>query len=282
MTTFKQLAAFGLKHNPFSSDVPIEALTHVATTEHFCWRVENMVPEGGFALITGDPGTGKSVTLRVLERRLSALRDVPVATLTHPRARLGDFYRELADLFGASIVSSNRYGGFKTMRARWLAHIDASLVRPVLLIDEAQQMYPEVLSELRVLASTEFDSRAIITVVLAGDNRLLEMLRMPELLPLGTRIRARLTLEHHKPDELQRMLEQRLERCGNATIMAPAVIRTLAEHAAGNPRVLMTTANELLDAAIAREQATIDEKLYFDVFHQPIATRGAAASRARR
>lgn len=282
MTTFKQLSSFGLKHNPFSSDVPVEALTPLAAAEHFCWRVESMVAEGGFALVTGDPGTGKSVTLRMLQRRLSALRDVPVATLTHPRARLGDFYRELGDLFGAAIVSSNRYGGFKTMRARWIAHIDASLVRPVLLVDEAQQMYPEVLSELRVLASTEFDSRAIITVVLAGDNRLIEMLRMPELLPLGTRIRARLALEHHKPDELQRMLEQRLERCGNAAIMAPAVIRTLAEHAAGNPRVLMTTANELLDAAIAREQATIDEKLYFDVFHQPVATRAPAASRARR
>jgi type II secretory pathway predicted ATPase ExeA len=282
MTTFKQLASLGLKHNPFSSDVPIDALTAVAATDHFCWRIESMVSEGGFAFVTGDPGTGKSVTLRMLERRLSVLRDVPVATLTHPRSRLGDFYRELGDLFGAAIVSSNRYGGFKTMRARWLSHIDASLVRPVLLIDEAQQMYPEVLSELRVLASSEFDSRTIITVVLAGDNRLVEMLRTPELLPLGTRIRARLTLEHHKPDELQRMLAQRLEQCGNAALMAPAVIRTLAEHAAGNPRVLMTTANELLDAAIAREQATIDEKLYFDVFHQPVATRAPASPRARR
>ena len=70
------------------------------------------------------------------------------------------------------------------------------------------------------------------------------------------------------------MLEQRLERCGNASTLTPAVVRALAEHAAGNPRVMKTTANELLDAAIAGEKAIIDEKLYFDVFHQPIASRG--------
>lgn len=283
MTTSKQLAVLGLKHNPFSSDVPVDALITIAATEHFCWRVESMTAEGGFAVVTGEPGTGKSVTLRMLQRRLSALRDVPVATLTHPRSRLADFYRELGDLFGASVVTSNRYGGFKAMRTRWLAHIDSTLVRPALLIDEAQQMYPEVLSELRVLASADFDSRAILTVVLAGDGRLTEMLRSPELLPLGTRIRARLVLEHHKPEELQRMLEHRLERCGNASILTPAVVRTLAEHAAGNPRVMMTTANELLDAAIAGEKSIVDEKLYFDVFHQPIANRGGGtAPRARK
>ena len=280
MRTRPQLIAFGLKHNPFSPEVPLEALSASAAVDHFCWRVGNMAAEGGFALITGEPGTGKSVTLRLLLRRLEAMREVQVATLTHPRSRLSDFYRELGDLFGAAIASSNRYGGFKTLRAKWLAHIDTTLVRPVLLIDEAQQMYPDVLSELRVLTSTDFDSRAILTVVLVGDERLTEMLRTPELLPLGTRIRARLRLDHRKPDELQAMLERRLEHCGNSALVDPVVVRTLAEHAAGNPRVLMTAANELLDAATAREQATLDEKLYLEVFGASVSRRPSAATMA--
>lgn len=287
MRTRPQLAAFGLTHNPFSPEVPIEALTVSDAVEHFGWRVATMVAEGGFACVSGESGTGKSVTLRLLERRLGALRDVQVATLTHARSRLSDFYRELGDLFGATIASSNRYGGFKALRAKWLAHIDSTLVRPVLLIDEAQQMYPDVLSELRVLASADFDSRAILTVVLAGDERLAEMLRTPELLPLGTRIRARLRLEPRKPDELHQMLARRLEHCGNPSMVDAVVVRTLAEHAAGNPRVLMTAANELLDAATAREQATIDEKLYLEVFgasvsRRPTAASGAAAKAGRR
>ena len=280
MRTRPQLAAFGLTHNPFSPEVPIEALTVSDAVEHFGWRVATMVAEGGFACVSGESGTGKSVTLRLLERRLGALRDVQVATLTHARSRLSDFYRELGDLFGATIASSNRYGGFKALRSKWLAHIDSTLVRPVLLIDEAQQMYPDVLSELRVLASADFDSRAILTVVLAGDERLAEMLRTPELLPLGTRIRARLRLEPRKPDELHQMLSRRLEHCGNPSMVDPVVVRTLAEHAAGNPRVLMTAANELLDAATAREQATLDEKLSLEVFGASVSRRPTGASAA--
>lgn len=105
-------------------------------------------------------------------------------------------------------------------------------------------------------------------MVLAGDERLAEMLRTPELLPLGTRIRARLRLEPRTPDELHQMLARRLEHCGNPSMVDAVVVRTLAEHVAGNPRVLMTAANELLDAATAREQArgVVVLALIFDQF----------------
>jgi type II secretory pathway predicted ATPase ExeA len=55
---------------------------------------------------------------------------------------------------------------------KWLHHIDSSLFRPVLLIDEAQEMSPPVFSELRLLSSADLDSRSILTTVLAGDRRL--------------------------------------------------------------------------------------------------------------
>jgi general secretion pathway protein A len=61
----KLLALYGLKYNPFSSEVPVEALYPHPTLENFCWRIEHvLVQEGGFALVSGEPGMGKSVALR--------------------------------------------------------------------------------------------------------------------------------------------------------------------------------------------------------------------------
>lgn len=276
-------SAMGLKYNPFSPDVPVEALWVSPRTEHFCWRVNNQVREGGFALVSGDVGTGKSVTLRVLAERLNGLRDVTVGTLTHPRSRVADFYRELGELFGTTILASNRWGGFKALREKWRAHIDATLMRPVLLIDEAQEMYPEVLSELRALTSTCFDSRAILTVVLSGDARLPEMFRSQELVPLGSRMRVRLVQDYAAREELRACLVHRLTQAGNATLVTASLMDTLCEHAAGNYRVLLTMAAELLDAAVAKELTTLDDKLYLEVFAAPAARRPAApAARAAR
>jgi general secretion pathway protein A len=189
------LALFGLKWNPFSPDVPVEALFVTPEVRNFCWRVENLVREGGFALIAGAPGTGKSVAVRLLAERLASLRDVVVGAVEHPRSRTADFYRELGHLFGVPLAPHNRWGGFKALRDKWHAHIENTTVRPVLLIDESQEMPPPAFAELRLLASSHFDSRSLLTVVLVGDHRLPELLRSAELLPLASRIRVRLNVE---------------------------------------------------------------------------------------
>ncbi|MBN6743477.1 ATP-binding protein, partial [Acidithiobacillus sp. MC6.1] len=69
-----------------------------------------LVREGGFALIQGDPGTGKSVILRLLAERLSRLPDLTVGAIHHPQSNLADFYRELGDIFAVSLKPSNRWG----------------------------------------------------------------------------------------------------------------------------------------------------------------------------
>ena len=189
--------------------------------------------------------------------------------LSHPQSNLADFYRELGDLFGVALKPHNRWVGFKTLRERWLAHLESTRLRPVLIIDEAQEMGALALCELRLLASARFDSRPLLCVVLAGDARLTEKLRREELLPLGSRIRVRLTMAYASRDELAACLEHLLTSAGNASLMTPQLRQTLCDHAAGNYRILTTMSAELLSAAARREIAQLDEKLYLEVFAPP-------------
>jgi type II secretory pathway predicted ATPase ExeA len=235
--------------------------------EQFCWRIEHaLIREGGFALIQGDPGTGKSAVLRLLDERLAKLPEVSVGAISHPSSNLADFYREMGDLFAVELRPHNRWGGFKALRERWLAHLEATLLRPVLLIDEAQEMHPAVLNELRLLTSMHFDSRTLLSVILAGDARLAAKLRREELLPLGSRIRSRLTMEYASREELLACLQHLQRSAGNASLMTAELMNTLAEHALGNYRVLTTMAAELLTTAAQQERSQLDEQLYLEVF----------------
>src|SRR5579862_9035369 len=158
---------YGLKFNPFSPQVPASALFTFPLIENFCWRMEQQIGEGGFALVTGDCGSGKSAALRLLSQRLSQVRDLAVGSLTRPQAGVTDFYRELGHLFGVPLSARNRWHSSNVLRQKWLAHIEGSVYRPVLLIDEAQEMSSTVFSELRLLSSADLDSRSILTIVLA-------------------------------------------------------------------------------------------------------------------
>jgi general secretion pathway protein A len=266
----KLLSLYGLKFHPFRSDVPSDALHITPAVDSFLRRVELGIADGGFAMLTGDPGTGKSVALRLLFERLRVLPDVLVGVIEHPQSRASDFYRELGDLFSVPLGGHNRWAGFKALRTRWSEHISSSRYRPILIIDEAQETLSSVLNELRILASKELDSKQLLCVVFAGDARLPERLRSPDLLPLGSRIRRRLILDYASRDELLACLDHLMAAAGNPSLMTTELRVTLADHAAGNYRVLMNLADELLAVAADRDLPRLDEKLFLEVFsHTP-------------
>ena len=277
----KLLTQLGLKYNPFGLDLPVEGLLLTRLLEDFFWRVAQvLLREGGFALVLGDPGSGKSAALRLLIDYLQKLEDVVVGVLTRPQSGIADFYREMGELFGVDIKPHNRWAGFKNLRHLWQEQVDARLICPVLLVDEAQQVQPEVLSELRALSSTRLDSRVILSVVLAGDTRLVDRLRRPELVPLASRIRFRLPLEPIGSEELMEYVRHLLVQAGNARLMTPELMQTLADHAHGNLRLLVNMANELLTAAARQGVGQLDEKLFLSVFNPVPPSRTASGARA--
>jgi general secretion pathway protein A len=143
----KLLALYGLKFNPFSPELPAEALQVSGKIDSFCWRIEHgLVREGGFALISGQPGSGKSVVMRLVAERLARVRELTVGVLSRPSSKIGDFYSEMGEVFNVVLRPHNRWAGFKSLRQRFVTHIDNLMLRPVLLIDEAQELQPNVLA----------------------------------------------------------------------------------------------------------------------------------------
>jgi len=278
----KLLSLYGLKFHPFRPDIPTDALFTTPGVDSFLRRVELGIADGGFAMITGDPGTGKSVALRLLAERLKHLPDVLVGTIEHPQSGTADFYRQLGDVFGVALPSHNRWTGFKTLRAKWSDHITSTRCRPVLIVDEAQETQTTVFSELRLLASKDFDAKQLLCIVFAGDGRLPERLRLPELLPLGSRIRRRILLEYASRDELLACLDHLLNAAGNASLMTTELRVTLADHVAGNFRVLMNLSDELLSVAADRKLPHLDEKLFLEVFSHTPKNKPAAITSSKK
>ena len=278
MNNKRLLSLWGLKWNPFTPELPGEALLVTPKIESFAWRVEQLVQEGGFALISGPSGTGKSVALRIIAQRLASIRDVVVGVLERPQSKNADFYRELGDIFAVKLSPSNRWGGFKALREKWKTHVASARIKPVLLIDEAQEMTADVLNELRILSSADFDATSLLTIVITGDDRLLDLLRQPDLVPLSTRIRTRLRTESATRDELLELLRHALARAGNASLMTEPLIETLVDHSAGNYRLLMTMAAELLAYGSEQEVSQLDEKFYLELFHP----KGSASKKKAR
>ena len=138
-----------------------------------------------------------------------------------------------------------------------------------------------MLAELRLLSSTRLDSHVLLTVVLAGDRRLIERLRTDEFLPLASRMRVRLALERVKPEELRDVLKHALLKAGAAQLMTPELIDVLGDHAQGNLRALMNMAGELLSLAAERQARQIDQKLFLEAYAPP-ASADPKTARGRR
>ena len=284
MTDKKLLGLFGLKYNPFLPDIPYEDLWQPPGIDSFFFRVENLVIDGGFALITAEPGLGKSKFLQLLAGRLDQIGDLVVGVAERPQSTLGDLYREMGDLFGVTLTPTNRYGGFKALRARWRAHMKSSLLRPVLLIDEAQLVPPESLNELRLLSSAHFDSECLLTTVLCGDHTLPDRFRGRDLLAFGSRVRTRLILEPHARNDLLDFLEHITDKAGAPGLMTKSLQEALVDHCGGNLRILCGMGAELLAAGAEQKVKKLNDQLFLEVFgrkppprRRPRHTKGATS-----
>jgi type II secretory pathway predicted ATPase ExeA len=239
-------SAFNLKWNPFDSDFPTQGIHICPKTELFLDFMGNYVYKGGFAMITGQPGTGKSTVCRLLLSRIKDLNDVSVVALSRPQSTLGDFYRELGNKFSFETSVSNRYGSFKKLRETWLKTAQERMIKPVIIIDEAQALKKVIIEELLTLSSHSFDSKRLVTIVLSGDERLKISLDSQDFLPLKSRLAYTLHLAPKDQYAIHELLKDLTSKAGNPDLIDSEVYQTLANTCLGNARTLMHTLNQLL------------------------------------
>ena len=123
---------------------------------------------------------------------------------------------------------------------------------------------------------------SLLTVILAGDTRLTNAFKKEDLIPLGTRMRTRFVMEVWTKPQLIELLQDGIKQAGNPKLLSAGLIETLAEHAAGSPRVMMNLAAECLSIGALKESVQLDEGLFFDLFppQRPAGHRRKADSGA--
>ena len=238
---------FGLNVQPFSiapdpaflflSDAHNEALAHLMYG----------FSHGGFVLITGEVGTGKTTLLRNLLDRTPP--ELDVAFILNPRLTVRELLETVCDELGvdygpAPLQSVKQY--IDVLNKHLLkTHISGRST--VIIIDEAQNLSPAVLEQIRLLTNLETNDKKLLRIILLGQPELGEMLNRTELRQLAQRITARFHLTPLSKEDVHAYVNHRLTTAGGSpNIFTPRALNALYRLSKGTPRLINVIADRAL------------------------------------
>jgi len=229
---------FGLKENPFNvnPDPRYLFLTHY-TQEALACLTYGIETRKGFIMLTGEVGTGKTTLINKLLEWLHKER-VSTAFVFNPRLSVSQFFDFMMADFG--IVCESRQKGQMLLKLnQWLLERYQAGERAVLIVDEAQNLSPQMLEEIRLLTNLETSTEKLLQIVLAGQPELEQKLNQPELRQLRQRITLRAKTRQLTLDETQGYIQERLRIAGaeNIDLFSPEAIVAVHRYARGIPRV---------------------------------------------
>ena len=234
---------------------------------------------GGFVQLTGEVGTGKTTLSRLLLEQLP--ENTKVALLLNPRLGPIELLETVCEELHVDI--SNARGSGKALVDALNAHLlraYADGLRVVLIVDEAQNLSPEALEQVRLLTNLETDTQKLLQVVLIGQPELREVLAKPELRQLAQRITARFHLTPLSENETGEYLRHRFRVAGGRHFpMGASAVRRVHRHANGIPRLVNVIAERALLAGYARDAAIIDTKLVDAAAREVLPARSAMDGR---
>jgi type II secretory pathway predicted ATPase ExeA len=252
--TAAYLSAFGLKDPPFSKEIPDGDLWLPPSKQPLVDQLLEALEARASVLLVGEPGVGKTCVLRALRHR------IPTAgfrlTYCH-NATLGrrDFYRQLCVALGLS-PSATAAAVFYAVSTH-VQDLASERVHPVFLLDEAHLLHQDTLDHLHILLNYEWDSRALLSLVLVGLPELAARLSLRRNRSLSSRIHHRLAIAPLQPEDTAEYIRLRLRRVGcDREVFASDALALLHEATVGAMRDI-----DRLAAAALREAARKKKRL---------------------
>lgn len=252
------LSFFGLRANPFTKEIDDAELWLPSSKQALVDDMEAALAERASVLLLGEPGVGKTCVLRALRKRL------PEAgfrlTYCH-NATLGrrDFYRYLCHALGLS-ASASAAGLFLAVEQH-IHTLRRDRLHPVFLLDEAHLLHPDMMAHLHILLNHEWDSRALLSVVLVGLPELEGRMALRCHRSLLTRIHHRFLIEPATVDDTAEYLVFRLQGAGvQHELFSRESVVALHEAAAGSLREIDRLASAALRESARRKRKLIDSE----------------------
>jgi general secretion pathway protein A len=271
---------FGLREMPFSITPDPAYLymspRHQEALGHLLYGTGQY---GGFVQLTGEVGTGKTTIVRALLAQ--KLENVDVAVILNPRQNEQEFVASICDELH---VNYPKRATLKALVDALNAHLLATHAqgrRTVVIIDEAQNLQPDVLEEVRLLTNLETHKEKLLRIMLVGQPELAGLLGRPDLRQLAQRITARYHLTPLEPHETAGYIAHRMGVAGGSgEVFAPRAVDAIHRHSRGVPRLV----NVLCDRALLGAYATGVRQITPDIVERAAREVGGEppASAARR
>jgi general secretion pathway protein A len=253
---------FGLKENPFSiAPDPRYFYMSKGHGEALAHLVYGINTDGGFILLTGEVGTGKTTVCRCLLDRLP--ENSEVAFILNPKLTVEELLATICDEFGINYPEGNKSNKvFVSAINDYLLHAHEEGKRAILIIEEAQHLSIAVLEQIRLLTNLETNQRKLLQIVLLGQPELRQLLVRPQLRQLNQRITVRYHLAPLLKEEIAAYVNHRLRVAGliRGQLFSEKPLAELYRLTGGIPRLINIICDRALIGTFVQGKDRVDNK----------------------
>ena len=208
---------FSFKCKPFelvpNPDFLFQSSTHKKAITYLDYGIKEKI---GFILLTGEIGSGKTTIIRNLIKNISS--QIRLSRINNTKVSSEQLISMINEDFGLNVEGKSKTALLSQLNT-FLINQYANNYQPILLIDEAQNLSPDLLEEIRLLSNLETDKAKLLQIILVGQPELNKSLMLPEMMQLRQRINISYHLNPLTLDETVRYIRHRLTVAGNAGVM---------------------------------------------------------------